>query len=106
MGMNYDHYVIYGYPVKKDEFDMWGDSFLPYIEGHSDVECRLLYGEEESEYAFFGKVYAMADKWNPFDTKEIEGYPQDVLDVQAEYEDAFNRKPNGTPKLYAHSIYR
>lgn len=57
MSMKMYAYMMAGVTMRRDDFpgDLWGDKWLPFVEGHQGVDMRILWGE--SEFIHIGKVY-------------------------------------------------
>lgn len=65
MSINRYTYLMIGIRLKRDDlpFDWQDDKYLPYIEGHKDVDLRIEYGEG-SDYFYIGKVLAISEPYS------------------------------------------
>ena len=79
MSVDKTHYVLLGLKINSID-DYWNEKYLPYIEGHPDVEYRLIVDQMSGEYAFFGKVLAFGGKYEGIPVTEINIY--DIIDIR------------------------
>lgn len=71
MGLYFNHYMVVGVDIlsKKKEV-MREEEYLPYIEGHKDIEFDILNGAEGEDFLFFGKILANGDHWEGFESRK------------------------------------
>lgn len=73
MGVEFNHYVVLGVDVSKKRKEIDNDEkYLPYTEGHYDVEFDIIDGCEEYKFLWFGKVLADGDKYVGIEPKAID----------------------------------
>lgn len=74
MGVDYNHRVLVGIDVsaKRKLINEDEETFLPYIEGHYNIEFDLVDDYESQDFLYFGKVLADGDKYVGIEKKEID----------------------------------
>ena len=100
MSINRTDYVMIGIDIKDKVkgIDLWDHSpenkFLPYVEGHSDCEMRIVKDCMSGRYCFFGKVLKKANDYDGLDCKPID--LSDIVnykyDVKATYRKLFGEE--------------
>lgn len=95
MSIDYNHYVVVGVDIQNKRKEVqWDDKYLPFIEGHYDVEYRIVDDRENQKFMFFGIVLAEGDKYEGIPLTEIsdEKIKEARTKVLAAYKDTFEEE--------------
>ncbi|MFW6015867.1 MAG: hypothetical protein ACOCRK_05475 [bacterium] len=102
MGLDRNDYVMLAIDLSDLNINVFEEKYLPYVEGHPDVDYSLIYDYMNKDYLYFGKVLAQSD-YNGFD-KEIIEIDLDLLqysegereEILYEVNEIFNTNFNNT----------
>lgn len=96
-------FIVYGFqmPYKEDYFE---DEFLPYIEGHEELEYQLIVDGMCGEYVVFGKVLGTDNDNSGWEFTEIKTYNIDPEALKKKYQELFGDIPE-EPKLFIFSHF-
>jgi len=75
MGVDRKDYVMFAVDINDKKIDFYDDGnekYLPYIEGHSDVEFSIVDDCMSRRYCFFGKIIKSAEDYDGFDREPID----------------------------------
>jgi hypothetical protein len=93
-----------------DFYDEENEKFLPYIEGHRNVNLRIVEDVMSGEFCFFGKVLKVGEDYDGFDTSPIEISDAIIKSQKSQiadkYFELFNEQINENDiKLYCFTKY-
>lgn len=124
MGFYRTDYIVYGWKLPfeiKDnngnKIDLWNDKFLPYIEGHPNVNYLLMRDNIAGRYTVFGlKLYKQKDDdgWDfqklefnshPLSTFNNGSYSLNSLKLKDKFKELFGFDIDIEPELFIFTNY-
>jgi hypothetical protein len=113
MSVDRTDYIVYGWklPYKLENrngetLDLWDDKFLPYIEGHKDVECRIISDGMCGDYTVFGVVLnSGGDQYEGWKFEELNIDEIDKEGLEESFESILDIEPTTKPTMFLFSHF-